>query len=55
VQNPEVREIIMEELKDHFRPEFLNRIDEIVIFNSLSEDVLESIITMNIKALWQLS
>jgi ATP-dependent Clp protease ATP-binding subunit ClpC len=51
VQNLEVRETIMIELKDHFRPEFLNRIDEIVIFNSLSEEVVESIINMNIKTL----
>jgi ATP-dependent Clp protease ATP-binding subunit ClpB len=32
-----MKEKIHEILKDHFKPEFLNRIDEIVVFNALSE------------------
>ena len=32
------------ELKNHFRPEFINRIDEIIIFNSLSKDVIYEIL-----------
>ena len=31
-------------LQKHFRPEFLNRIDDIVLYNSLSESMLESIV-----------
>ena len=36
--------IINSELKGYFRPEFLNRIDEIIIFNSLSKDVIYQIL-----------
>ena len=38
------REKVREELKEHFKPEFLNRIDDIVFFNSLTEDLVERII-----------
>jgi ATP-dependent Clp protease ATP-binding subunit ClpC len=34
----------MEEVKEHFRPEFVNRIDEIVIFNALSRDAINKIL-----------
>lgn len=34
----------MMELKNHFRPEFLNRIDDIIVYNALSESVLSGII-----------
>jgi ATP-dependent Clp protease ATP-binding subunit ClpC len=37
------REQILRPLRDHFRPEFLNRIDEIVIFRQLTEDQLRQI------------
>ena len=37
-------EMVMQELKHTFRPEFLNRIDEIIIFNSLSKDVVYNIL-----------
>ena len=37
-------EMVMQELKHTFRPEFLNRIDEITIFNSLSKDVVYTIL-----------
>lgn len=37
-------ELIMSELRRHFRPELLNRIDEIVIFNSLTKDNIRRII-----------
>ncbi len=32
-------ELVMDEVRKHFRPEFLNRIDEIIMFNSLSKEV----------------
>ena len=39
----------MDELKSTFRPEFINRIDEIVIFNSLSKAVVYDIIGKIVK------
>ena len=37
-------ELINNELKNHFRPEFLNRIDEIIVFNSLTKDIIYEIL-----------
>ena len=39
-----MKEKIMESLKDHFRPEFLNRLDDIIIFNVLSREIVKSIV-----------
>ena len=39
---------IMENLKSHFRPEFLNRLDEIIIFNPLSEDSIREIVELQL-------
>ncbi len=36
-------------LKDHFRPEFLNRLDEIIVFDVLSEDVIRHIVDLKIQ------
>ncbi len=41
--------LVYEELKRNFRPEFINRIDEIIIFNSLSKDVIYDILDKIIK------
>ena len=38
------KEKVLNEVKSHFRPEFINRIDEIIIFNTLTEDVLSKIL-----------
>ena len=38
------KELVMNELKNTFKPEFINRIDEIIIFNSLSKDVVYDIL-----------
>ena len=38
------KELVLTELKNNFRPEFINRIDEIVIFNSLGKDVVGDIV-----------
>lgn len=43
-----VKEKIQESLRDHFRPEFLNRLDEIVIFNPLSAEVLRQIVDLQL-------
>ena len=40
----ELTKAIMNELKAHFRPEFLNRIDDIVVYNPLCESVLSGIV-----------
>jgi ATP-dependent Clp protease ATP-binding subunit ClpA len=39
----------MEALKDNFRPEFLNRLDEIIVFDVLSEDAIREIVKLRIK------
>jgi ATP-dependent Clp protease ATP-binding subunit ClpA len=39
----------MEALKDHFRPEFLNRLDEIIVFDILSEEAIREIVNLRIK------
>ena len=36
--------LVLEQLKQYFKPEFLNRIDEIIMFNSLSKDVVYNIL-----------
>ena len=35
---------VLNELHHYFKPEFLNRIDEIIMFNKLSKDVLKDIL-----------
>eukprot|EP00033_Pygsuia_biforma_P003063 GCRY01003365.1.p1 GENE.GCRY01003365.1~~GCRY01003365.1.p1 ORF type:complete len:748 (-),score=225.25 GCRY01003365.1:429-2672(-) len=40
---------ISTELKKHFRPEFLNRLDEIILFGALSRPHLNDIVRMNVK------
>ena len=42
-------ELVMNELRHTFKPEFINRIDEIIIFNSLTKDILYSILDNIIK------
>lgn len=44
-------DVIMSELKSHFRPEFLNRIDEIIIFNALTKNVIYEILDKLVKDL----
>ena len=42
---------VMAILKDHFRPEFLNRVDEVVIFKALSQEVILQILDIQIDKL----
>ena len=44
-----MKEKVMEALKDNFRPEFLNRLDEIIVFDVLSEESLKEIVNLRIK------
>ncbi|MBM7555948.1 ATP-dependent chaperone ClpB [Halanaerobacter jeridensis] len=43
-----IRDKVQEEVKSHFRPEFINRIDEQIIFHSLSEEDLDKIIEIQL-------
>ena len=45
----DAEELAMEELKGHFRPEFLNRLDEIIMFKPLTKDNLGGIINLLIE------
>ena len=47
----ESREMVRAELRSHFRPEFLNRLDEIIMFRPLTKDNIEGIIDLLIKDL----
>src|SRR5207249_4403841 len=46
-----VRREVMEALRAHFRPEFLNRVDEIIFFHALNEDHLKQIVEIQIAGL----
>lgn len=46
-----VREAVMEEVKAHFRPEFLNRIDDILIFEPLSAEQIRKVAMIQINRL----
>jgi ATP-dependent Clp protease ATP-binding subunit ClpB len=46
----EMKKRVLESLQAHFRPEFLNRIDEIIIFGRLGADELQKIIDIQLKA-----
>ena len=47
----EMAERVRTELKRHFRPEFLNRVDDIIIFHSLDEQQLARIVEIQLKRL----
>ena len=47
----DVRDAVTDELKNYFRPEFLNRIDETVVFHSLDASNIESIARIQLKVL----
>ncbi|QUO33352.1 ATP-dependent chaperone ClpB [Faecalicatena sp. Marseille-Q4148] len=47
----ESQELVMHELRAHFRPEFLNRMDEIIMFKPLSKHNIESIIDLLVEDL----
>ncbi|HEY2735794.1 MAG TPA: AAA family ATPase, partial [Polyangiales bacterium] len=45
----EVQESVMAELRQHFRPEFLNRLDDIVVFHQLGREQLRSIVDIQLR------
>jgi len=50
----QVREAVLEELRGHFKPEFLNRIDDVVIFHQLSREEIGQIIDVQLERLRQM-
>jgi ATP-dependent Clp protease ATP-binding subunit ClpB len=47
----EMKEKVLGNLKDFFRPEFLNRLDEIIVFDVLNKDMLSKIVEIQLKQL----
>ncbi len=45
----DIKEKVMKALKENFRPEFINRLDEIIIFDVLSPEAIEKIVNIQIK------
>jgi ATP-dependent Clp protease ATP-binding subunit ClpB len=46
-----MKEAVLEELRHHFRPEFLNRVDEVIVFHALSEEDLKQIVEIQLGRL----
>jgi ATP-dependent Clp protease ATP-binding subunit ClpB len=46
-----MRATVLDELRQHFRPEFLNRVDEIIVFHALTEDELLTIVDLQLERL----
>jgi ATP-dependent Clp protease ATP-binding subunit ClpB len=48
-----MKEAVLDELRNHFRPEFLNRVDEVIVFHALSEEDLKQIVEIQLGRLRQ--
>jgi ATP-dependent Clp protease ATP-binding subunit ClpB len=46
-----MKEAVLEEMRAHFRPEFLNRVDEIIVFHALTEEHLKKIVDIQLQQL----
>jgi ATP-dependent Clp protease ATP-binding subunit ClpB len=46
-----MKDTVLDEMRQHFRPEFLNRVDEIIVFHSLSEEHLMQIVDIQLERL----
>jgi ATP-dependent Clp protease ATP-binding subunit ClpB len=46
-----MKQAVLDEMRRHFRPEFLNRVDEIIVFHSLTEDHLKQIVDIQLGRL----
>jgi ATP-dependent Clp protease ATP-binding subunit ClpB len=46
-----MKETVLDELRRHFRPEFLNRVDETIVFHTLSEEHLKQIVEIQLNGL----
>ena len=47
----EVQDAVVNELREHFRPEFLNRIDEVIVFKPLTQEQLAEIVDIQLQSL----
>jgi len=54
IDEEQMRERVLEALKLHFKPEFLNRVDDILIFHRLTKEQLREIVTLQIARLRRL-
>jgi len=50
---PKMKAAVLEIVQQHFRPEFINRVDEIVVFHPLSKEQLRSIVDIQLRYLRQ--
>ncbi|WP_165008876.1 ATP-dependent chaperone ClpB [Neisseria yangbaofengii] len=46
-----LKEVVMEDVKEHFRPELINRIDEVVVFHGLAQEHIRSIAKIQLRGL----
>ena len=46
-----MKQAVLEEMRHHFRPELLNRVDETIVFHALSEQHLKHIIEIQLRQL----
>jgi ATP-dependent Clp protease ATP-binding subunit ClpB len=46
-----MKEAVLEQMRRHFRPEFLNRVDEVIVFHALSEEHLKQIVDIQLDQL----
>jgi ATP-dependent Clp protease ATP-binding subunit ClpB len=46
-----MKDAVLEEMRQHFRPEFLNRVDETIVFHALSEEHLKLILEIQMERL----
>ncbi len=51
LETGEAKEMVMEAVRGHFRPEFLNRLDEIVVFDRLSRENMDGIVDIQLDIL----
>lgn len=51
LSDQEIETLVRDELKKNFKPEFLNRLDETIIFRKLSKPAIEKILEINLKGL----
>ena len=51
VEYEEMRAMVMQEIQQHFRPEFLNRVDEVVVFHPLTREELGHIVEIQVNRL----
>ena len=47
----QMKQAVLDEMRRHFRPEFLNRVDEIIVFHALSEEHLKQIVEIQLEHL----